>query len=148
VGGIGVSEYGDLNMTWEKAQKTNVGMELGLLNMIDLNVDYYYEYRSDIYMRMNSVPASTGITNLPYGNLGEMSNHGVDLSLIVNKKINKDLFLSVNGSFTYARNKIEKMDEPESKYAYQNKTANGMGRFLVCRPSGYIPTMISMPMAR
>ncbi len=127
-GGIGVSEYGDLNMTWEQAKKTNLGVELGFLNMIDLNVDFYHEYRSDIYMRKNSVPASTGITNLPYGNLGEMSNNGVDLSLIVNKKINKDLFLSVNGSFTYAHNKIEMMDEPESKYAYQNKTGKRYGQ--------------------
>lgn len=127
-GGIGVSEYGDSQMTWEKAKKANFGIEVGFLNMIDVNVDYYQEYRSDIYMRMNSVPASTGITNLPYGNLGEMSNRGVDLSLIVNKKINKDLFLSVNSSFTYARNKIEKMDEPESKYAYQNKTGKRYGQ--------------------
>lgn len=127
-GGIGVSEYGDSKMTWEKAKKANFGLEAGFLNMIDLSVDYYQEYRSDIYMRMNSVPASTGITNLPYGNLGEMSNHGVDISLIVNKKINKDIFLSVNGSFTYARNKIEKMDEPESKYAYQNRTGKRYGQ--------------------
>lgn len=127
-GGIGVSEYGDSQMTWEKAKKTNFGLEAGFLNMIDLSIDYYQEYRSDIYMRMNSVPASTGISNLPYGNLGEMSNRGVDLSLIVNKKINKDMFLSVNGSFTYARNKIEKMDEPESKYAYQNKTGKRYGQ--------------------
>ncbi len=127
-GGIGVSEYGDSNMTWEKAKKTNFGIEAGFLNMIDLTVDIYREYRSDIYMRMNSVPASTGISNLPYGNLGEMSNHGVDVSLIVNKKINKNTFLSVNGSFTYAHNKIEKMDEPESKYAYQNKTGKRYGQ--------------------
>ncbi len=127
-GGIGVSEYGDTQMTWEQARKTNFGFEAGFLNMIDLSIDYYREYRSDIYMRMNSVPASTGISNLPYGNLGEMSNHGVDASLIVNKKINKDIFLSFNGSFTYAHNKIEKMDEPESKYAYQNKTGKRYGQ--------------------
>ncbi len=126
--GVGVSEYGDEDMSWEMATKTNVGLELGLLNMIDLNVDYYWEYRSDIYLRRNSIPATTGITNLPYGNVGEMSNHGVDISLIINKKINEDLFVSVNGSFTFARNKIEEMDEAESKYSYQNKTGKRYGQ--------------------
>ncbi len=126
--GVGVNEYGDVDMSWEKATKTNVGLELGLLNMIDLNVDYYWENRDNIYMRRNSIPATTGITNLPYGNVGEMSNHGIDISLIVNKKINEDLFISVNGSFTFARNKIKEMDEPESKYAYQNKTGKRYGQ--------------------
>lgn len=139
-GGIGVSEYGDSKMTWEQAKKANFGIEAGFLNMIDLNVDYYQEYRSDIYMRMNSVPASTGISNLPYGNLGEMSNRGVDVSLIVNKKINKDVFLSVNGSFTYAHNKIEKMDEPESKYAYQNQTGKRYGQIFGLLADGLYTT--------
>ena len=127
-GGIGVSEYGDTDMTWENATKSNVGMELGLFNMIDLNVDYYWEDRDDIYMRRNSIPATTGISNLPYGNVGKMSNHGVDISLIVNKAVNKDLFVSLNSSFTYARNKIKAMDEPESKYAYQNETGKRYGQ--------------------
>ena len=126
--GVGVSEYGDDDMSWEKATKTNVGLELGLLDMIDLNVDYYWEDRNDIYMRRNSIPATTGISNLPYGNVGKMSNHGIDISLIVNKAISKDLFLSVNSSFTFARNKIKEMDEPESKYAYQNETGKRYGQ--------------------
>lgn len=127
-GGIGVSEYGDMNMTWEKAKKTNLGLDLGLWNMIDLSVDVYKEYRKNIYMRMNSIPASSGFTNLPYANLGEMSNRGIDMSLIVNRRLSEDLFLSVNSSFTYARNKIEKMDEPETKYAYQNQTGKRYGQ--------------------
>jgi len=126
--GIGVSEYGDTGMSWEKATKTNMGLELGLFNMVDLNIDYYREDRDDIYMRRNSIPATTGISNLPYGNVGKMSNHGIDISLIVNKAINKDLFVSLNSSFTYARNKIKEMDEPESKYAYQNETDKRYGQ--------------------
>ncbi|HEX3006272.1 MAG TPA: TonB-dependent receptor [Bacteroidales bacterium] len=126
--GIGVSEYGDQNMTWEKAQKTNLGVELGLWNMIDISLDVYREYRKDIYMRMNSVPDYVGVSALPYGNLGEMSNKGIDLSLIVNKNINNNLFISVNGSFTYASNKIEEMDEPDNKYAYQNKKGKQFGQ--------------------
>ncbi|WP_298646808.1 TonB-dependent receptor [uncultured Proteiniphilum sp.] len=126
--GVGVNEYGDTEMSWEKARKTNVGVEFGMLNMIDLNIDYYWENRNDIYMRRNSIPATTGIKNLPYGNVGKMSNHGVDMSLIVNKQITKSLFLSVNSSFTFARNKITEMDEPDSKYSYQNKTGKRYGQ--------------------
>ncbi|MDR1718619.1 MAG: TonB-dependent receptor [Dysgonamonadaceae bacterium] len=126
--GVGVSEYGDVNMSWEKARKTNLGLELGLFNMVDLNVDYYWENRDNIYMRRNSIPATTGIKSLPYGNVGKMKNHGIDLSLIVNKQINKSLFLSLNSSFTYARNKITEMDEPESIYSYQNKTGQRYGQ--------------------
>jgi TonB-linked SusC/RagA family outer membrane protein len=126
--GISVSEYGDENMSWENATKTNAGIELSLLNMIDLNVDYYWENRKDIYMRRNSIPATTGITNSPYGNVGKMTNHGIDISLIVNKAINKDLFISLNSSFTFARNKIKEMDEPETKYPYQMETGKRYGQ--------------------
>lgn len=50
------------------------------------------------------------------------------------------MFLSVNGSFTYARNKIEKMDEPESKYAYQNKTGKRFGQLFGLLADGLYTT--------
>ncbi|MDP4184624.1 MAG: TonB-dependent receptor [Bacteroidota bacterium] len=126
--GVGVSEYGDETITWEKAKKSNAGIELGLLNLIDLQVDIFKENRENIFMRRQSILATTGLVNNPYANVGKMSNKGLDMSLIINKKINNSLSFSVNTSFTYAANKIEDMDEPEKKYPYQSNVGKRYGQ--------------------
>lgn len=38
-------DFGIPNLTWETVSKTNAGFELGLWNMIDFQVDYFFEHR-------------------------------------------------------------------------------------------------------
>lgn len=103
---------GASNLTWEKVKKLNFGLDLGLWNAVDLSVDYFSDHRYDIFMQRNTIPSSSGFIQTPYANYGKTNNKGVDLSLSVNKQINKDLTLMVRGTFTYAQSKITEKDEP------------------------------------
>ncbi|MFZ4861718.1 SusC/RagA family TonB-linked outer membrane protein [Sphingobacterium sp. Mn56C] len=105
-------DQGNLDLTWETVRKANVGIELGLWNSLELQLDVFNEKRSHIFMQRRSIPGSSGFTNAPWANFGEVSNKGVDMSLEVNKSLNDNLFLSVRGTFTYAKNKIIEQDEP------------------------------------
>lgn len=104
-------DIGVPNLTWETVTKTNLGFELGLWNLIDFQVDFFKEQRRDIFMRRNNIPNSAGFANNPWANFGKVDNKGVDMTLELNKQINKDFFISLRGTMTYAKNKILEKDE-------------------------------------
>lgn len=104
-------EFGIEDLTWETVAKTNIGIELGLWNMLELNVDVFQEKRRDIFMKRNTIPTAAGFINTPWANYGKVDNKGVDMSLNFNKQITKDWFLGMRGTFTYAKNEIIEKDE-------------------------------------
>lgn len=99
------------DLTWETVKKANLGVELGLWKMIELQVDFFHERREDIFMERKFYPNSAGIPILPWANFGVVTNQGIDIQLTLNKQITKDWFMSVRGSATYAKNKIVEQDE-------------------------------------
>lgn len=105
ISGIGTGYPGNPYVSWEEAKKMNIGVELELYNSLKLNVDYFHERRSGIFIERGAVPSVVGVNVNPYLNLGEMENKGVDASLEYYKTINKDWNISVRGNFTYNRNK-------------------------------------------
>ncbi len=100
------------NLTWETVEKLNVGMELGLCNALDIQVDWFKEQRRDIFMQRQNIPSSAGFRKTPWANFGKVNNQGVDMSVIFNKSINKDINIGFRGTFTYAHNTIIEQDEP------------------------------------
>lgn len=100
------------NLTWETVEKLNVGMELGLWNALDIQVDWFKEQRRDIFMQRQNIPSSAGFRKTPWANFGKVDNQGVDMSVIFNKSINKDINIGFRGTFTYAHNTIIEQDEP------------------------------------
>lgn len=112
--GLQEEHFGIPNLTWETAEKINLGMEIGLFNSINLQVDIFKEFRKDIFMQRKTIPEIAGYNNTPFANFGQVENKGIDMSLEVNHKFNKDFLLSVRGNFTYATNKVTEYDEPEN----------------------------------
>ena len=125
--GVQEGEVGVGNLTWEKALKTNIGIEIGLWNELDFQLDLFKERRTSIFMQRATIPTQTGFINNPYANYGKVDNKGIDLSLNYNKRINKDCNISVRGTFTYAKNTIIERDEPESvKGTYRSITGHSI----------------------
>lgn len=125
--GVQEGEVGVGNLTWEKALKTNIGIEIGLWNELDFQLDLFKERRTSIFMQRATIPSQTGFINNPYANYGKVDNKGLDLSLNYNKRINKDWNISVRGTFTYAKNTIIERDEPESvKGTYRSITGHSI----------------------
>lgn len=114
-GGLQEDQFGIPDLTWETAEKINFGVEAGFLNSINLQIDIFKEFRKDIFMQRKTIPEIAGYINTPWANYGKVENQGMDMSLEVNHRFNKDLLLSVRGNLTYATNKVTEYDEPESK---------------------------------
>lgn len=101
------------DLTWETVEKLNVGMELGLWNALDLQIDYFKERRRDIFMQRKNIAFGAGFRKTPWANFGKVDNQGIDISLMYNQKISKDLNIGFRGTFTYAHNTIIEYDEPQ-----------------------------------
>ena len=122
VNGPLVNIYGNANATWEKSKKLNLGVDMTLLESMDITIDYFKEDRSGIFMQRSSVPSTMGVTGmLPYANIGSVKNKGVDMSVAYSKVIGKDWVLRLNGSLTYAHNEITEIDEPVNVEPYSSR---------------------------
>ena len=49
-------EVGVENLTWEKALNANVGLEIGLWDELDFQVDLFKERRTSIFMQRATIP--------------------------------------------------------------------------------------------
>jgi TonB-linked SusC/RagA family outer membrane protein len=120
-------DYGVADLTWETVTKANAGLELGLWNTILLQADVFKEERKDIFMQRQTIPSSTGFVEKPYANYGKVENHGVDISLSANKQISTDFSVSLQGTFTFAKNKILEQDEaPAVVGTYRSRTGKSV----------------------
>jgi TonB-linked SusC/RagA family outer membrane protein len=117
-GGISISRYANSDITWETSLKTNLGIEIGLLNMIEIQADYFTEYRTNILMTRSSIPSTMGLQAGLRANVGEASSHGYEVSVDVNHSFNKDFWLTGRANFTYATNKYEVFEEPTYPYSW------------------------------
>lgn len=104
--GISISRYSDPSITWEMSRKTNIGLEIGLLNQFQIQADYNKEIRSNILQTRASTPAEMGLSAQPQANIGKAQGEGFDLSVDYNKVFNKDWWLQGRFNFTYAKSKF------------------------------------------
>lgn len=115
------NRYANEEITWEVGEKLNVGIDLQLFRQLNLTVEYFREKRKNIFQQRSTIPNYLGTaTTAVFGNLAKMKNHGIDISMDYNKMLNKDLFISLKGTFTYAHNEILAYDE-SPKYPFQSK---------------------------
>ncbi|MBZ4190598.1 TonB-dependent receptor [Niabella beijingensis] len=127
--GITENIIGIENLTWERSYKTNVGIEIGLFNKLNIIADYFVDNRKDILVERKTVSSIAGYSGARiFANLGEGRNSGIDGNVEYNDQLGK-VGLRVFGNFTYAVNKILFQDEPARKYAYQSGTGHSFGEF-------------------
>lgn len=127
------ARLGNPNVTWETAEKANIGFESNWLNdKLTLNWDYFTENRWNILSYRGTVPGVVAATLPPY-NLGKVKNHGMELELGYRDKINKDLGFWVKGNVTNNINQIVFRDEaivPGLEYQAETGKPIGQGLFL------------------
>src|SRR5690606_18469081 len=104
---------GNRLLTWEVANKYNLGLDFSIMKDITGQVDFFRENRSQILLRRNSIPVWQGVplSNIPRVNMGEVLNQGYEIELGYNKQVSPDLSLHFRGQLSYNRNKRTNVDE-------------------------------------
>ena len=120
---------GNDGVTWETAVKQNYGIDAEFLrSRLSLNLDLFFEHRSGILLKPNNTPSIISMT-LPSLNIGEVNNHGYEVSLGWRDKIKGGFEYFATANVSFARNKIIYMDEIESEFPWQNQTGGSVGRY-------------------
>ncbi|MDE6229258.1 MAG: TonB-dependent receptor [Muribaculaceae bacterium] len=123
LGGPIVTYYAVTGLGWEKSRKADVGVEFTLFGDLTVNADLFWEHRYDIFLQRQAWPASLGYDQAtPWSSKGTMENHGGELALSYNKRINNDWSFGLTGTFTYAENKVSDWDEPIYPYTWMMGT--------------------------
>ncbi len=124
-------------ITWETQTTYNVGFDSKLLNdLIHFNIDMFKNRREDILATKDaSVPNFTGLS-LPQENIGIVDNRGIEFEAGIHKAVNKDLFINFGGNFSYNKNEIVFMDEPERSVEWQQLTGHPFGAQLMYNAIG------------
>jgi TonB-linked SusC/RagA family outer membrane protein len=118
--GISISRYANELITWETSKKMNLGIEIGLWNIFDIQADYFTEYRSNILMNREAIPSTMGLQAALRANVGEASSRGFEVSIDANHSFTKDLWVSGRLNYTYATSRFEVYEEPEYPYAWRS----------------------------
>lgn len=102
------SVWGNPNITWEKVNILDLGLDLSLFNSkVGLTFDYYDKKTTDVLLKPSVAP-SGAIGSAPI-NAGKVSNKGLELSVNYNDKINDHFNFSIKPGISYNKNKITEL---------------------------------------
>ena len=104
-------DVANLNSTWEKSTKQNLGIEIGLWNKLDITLDLFDEKRKDILMEPQTTSFFTG-AKFNALNIGSTKNHGFELELHYNDKIGSDFRYHVGFTLASSENRVVFRDDP------------------------------------
>ncbi len=131
VTGIFEGSLGNTNVTWEKARKKDVGLDVNMLkDKIALTIDYFNDYRYDQLFFPGSIPAILGV-GFARENLAIVRNAGWDGQVKFQNHIGNVQY-DITYVFSYAKNKILFEDEPAPAYPWLARTGHPIGQ-----PFGY-----------
>lgn len=110
--GVSIRRYEDAAITWERSYKQNYGIELGLIDKFELQVDYFRENRTNILQERASIPSTMGLQATPQSNIGKAQGSGIEVMLDYSQNFTNDMWLSIRGNFTYATARYKLYEEP------------------------------------
>ncbi|MGV3639069.1 MAG: SusC/RagA family TonB-linked outer membrane protein [Adhaeribacter sp.] len=122
--GISISRYANENITWETSNQKNLALELGIRDKLNLNAEFFSQYRDQILMTRGSIPVEAGFNAPIRANVGEAEGRGVDLSLDYKAYLRNDFWVSGLGNFTYARSEFRVYEEPRYAETYRYHVGN------------------------
>ena len=113
--GVILRYYGNKNLTWEKTNTVDLGIDLGFLNdAYTLTFSWYNKMTKDLITSV-TVPTSTGFASY-MDNMGEVRNRGFELDLRAELVKRKDWLIVFWGNMAHNKNRIMKISDALKAY--------------------------------
>ena len=128
--GIAEGPLGNNIVTWERAKKLNVGIDLNMFkNRLKGTLDIFNEKRTNILRSYQTIPSVLGNSVNP-DNIASVTNQGFEISLgWTQGDRERHLEWWINGNLSYAKNRIDYIDEVGKVYPWQRTIGNSLGQF-------------------
>lgn len=129
------------NITWERARKTDLGLEAQLWNgKLGIDLTLWNQKRTKILWPRNlSVSNVYGFSGLPSENIGKVDSRGLELILTHRNTAGK-LTYTISGNMAYQYSKVIFQDEAPPAEPYQSFTGNPVGSGLYYKADGVFHT--------
>lgn len=140
--GANEGDIGNPNVTWEKAKKTDIGVESMFFdNRLTFNYDWFFESRSNILTTLGIIPLIYGVDQsaVPPANVGETENKGYEIVLGWKDKVN-DFGYIIEGHLTHTKNKVIYRAEAPNPYDWMNETGKAIGQRFGLKNNGFYNT--------
>jgi TonB-linked SusC/RagA family outer membrane protein len=113
--GFDIAQFGNSNGRWETNTSTNIGLDATLMNSkLDIAFDWYTRTTSDMLTQV-PIPRSSGTAGIPYVNIGEVNNTGIDLNVTYRDQIG-DFRYTISGQISQYKNNVVKLnDDPKAQ---------------------------------
>ncbi len=115
---VGIAQIPNYDLTWETVSGFDLGINFGLFNRVNAEIDFYSKKTSDMLL---TIPWSytTGQTS-GLSNVGEMTNKGVEVTVNATLLQTKDWRWTARVNFSYNKNEITKLFNGKDKYVLTN----------------------------
>lgn len=130
---------GNPDVTWERARKTDIGLEARFLgDRLSLTADLFQEKRNNILTTIQTIPALYGVpsSSVPPANVGRTTNKGYELALVWKDQVG-GFGYTVGANVNYAKNKILYMAENKNPYYWMNHTGFSIGQYFGLVSDGF-----------
>ena len=122
------------DLTWERTSQSNVGLDWTMFHSrLTINFDWYYKYTTDMLMSV-SLPAGSAAVSSIYRNEGEMSNTGVELTILSHNFVRKNFQWDTQLNISHNRNRLEKL--ATSQVYYDGKVTDVLSDYCVRNAPG------------
>ena len=115
------------NLRWETAQSFNVGADLAFFDYkVNADINFYWEKDNNLLFQNQSIPSSSGFSNLEWVNGGSMRKHGWEINAYTTKLIKAgDWTFDVNVNLANSTGKITSLltsilNDYNGEYGYNN----------------------------
>lgn len=92
------------DLKWEETSSMDIGFDAQLFSLLNFTTNFFKKKTSGI-LRPVTIPGYVGVPELPWDNIADMENTGVEVELGYRKRFG-DLNFSANGNVTYLKNKV------------------------------------------
>lgn len=96
------------DLTWEKAESLNFGLDLSLFNRISLNLDLYDKTTQGLLLNVEK-PLTSGFASVTR-NVGSIQNRGLEINLNTNNLIGEFIW-ETNFNIAFNRSKVLLLDQ-------------------------------------
>ncbi|WP_341837221.1 SusC/RagA family TonB-linked outer membrane protein [Chitinophaga pollutisoli] len=116
--GSTISQLANPVISWETMYSTNVGLDLGLWNRIDLTADIYRKRSAGLLQNVSLTSAQGSLSQ--YQNIGEIINRGVEIMLNAHVVKTKDFNWYANFNISFNKNHISALYQDSLRDSYSN----------------------------
>jgi TonB-linked SusC/RagA family outer membrane protein len=103
---------GNYDLTWETSNPLNIGLDVGFINRIEANIDFYNTRTKDLLF-MNPLPSSKGY-EFQWANVGEIQNKGIELAVNATAVKTKAITWTIYANIASNKNTLKALSDKET----------------------------------